>query len=181
MCRALELLGKPVRHVAPDTFRATDPVSHPFLRVSSPIESHMITGIRRPRAKGAKAVIKQEVLSPKADQAKRKYDSLITSDNEIIDADEVSIDGSLQSNSKSTKGGKGKQAKASGSKGNSEAAGVRTRKSSRLNLGNDNPSKKAQVDTPMGSSTTGQLFHRLITELAVIRRTCEDLAESFES
>jgi hypothetical protein len=85
--------------------------------------------------------------------------------------DEGSIDGSI---AKGPKGGKGKAAKASGSKVQLDAVVVATRKSNRLNAP---PEKKARVsfnDTPALPET---LFRRLGSEFAALSKTFEDIAD----
>lgn len=122
-------------------------------------------------------MVKQEVISPKVD-AKRKYDSLIQSDNDMPEADDVSLDGSVQSSSKGANRVKNRQPKPSSSKVTVELPASRTRKSSRLHPTVDTLSKKLRANAPIVSATAESAIRRLAAELAAMGKTCEELADS---
>lgn len=134
--------------------------------------------IRRPRKIKAKAAndvkVKLKPTSPKPEKPKRKLEVFLGSDDEL-EHDNISVDTQVGAGLKPTKGGKGKQPRASGSKGQTDANAA-VRKSTRLNTGPENISKKAWTSN---ANQTELLFRHLAGEFAVIGRTCEELAESF--
>lgn len=141
--------------------------------------SNIHTVIRRPRKIKAKAAnevkVKLEPASPKPEKPKRKLEVFLCSEDEL-ENDNVSVDSQVVGGPKTTRGGRGKQLKASGSKIQTDANAAPVRKSNRLNAGSENMSKKARTTN---APQTEALFRRLAGELAVIGRTCEELADSF--
>jgi hypothetical protein len=122
--------------------------------------------------KGGKTVhVKAELTNPK-DQPKRKLEAYFGSDSE--DDDGMSICGSVVS---VTKGGKGKQPKASGSKAQAGGAASSTRKSMRLNSSSSTRSKKPRIESSRPESGAESLIRRLASQFAEIGKTYEELAE----
>lgn len=137
--------------------------------------------IRRPRGPKGKAPnvvkVKMEAVSPKAEKPKRKLEVYLGSDDDL-EHDGASIDSQLPSGSKAARNGKGKAARGSGSKAMSDTRGSSTRKSTRLNAGAENISKKPRT---MGAPQPEALFRRLASHFAIMGRTCEELADCMAS
>ena len=113
--------------------------------------------------------VKPEPVSPKTETPKRKLDAFMASDAEL--GDDGSVNGSI---AKGPKGGKGKAAKASGSKVQLDAVVVATRKSNHLNAP---PKKKARVSFSDTLELPETLFCCLGSEFAALSKMFEDIAE----